>query len=341
MTALATAAVPSTAFDERGRTWSIRRAWPDKEGGITVEALHPEERHARGGRMRGGAVELAPLGEDRRLPALAEAARSGTVLVHRLGRRAVVRERDCGAFRKIVRPGRANSIAEASAPAGWPAGFALARVLDADGQSVRFAALPGRTLRALGEEEGPAWIAAWHDFAGAWAAVPTATTSIAVEHGPEREAAVLLAWARMAAPLGPHPLALQQRAARLAEQLQDGSAQPLRPAHRDLHDGQVLWHPEHGLALLDLDTAALAEPALDLGNLLAHLDWRVRQGGLHPLRAARIRSMLQRTAVEAGVDPERMRLAERVAALRIACVHRFRPPSRALSEALLRDELAR
>ena len=38
MTALATAAVPSTAFDERGRTWSIRRAWPDKEGGITVEA---------------------------------------------------------------------------------------------------------------------------------------------------------------------------------------------------------------------------------------------------------------------------------------------------------------
>ncbi len=333
--------VPPMAADEQGRTWSIRRAWPDKEGGITVEAVHPDERHARAGRMRGTAVELAPLGADRRLPALAEAARTGTVLVHRLGRRAVVREHDGGAYRKIVRPGRAAEVAASSAPEGWPAAFELAAVLDADEQSVRFAALPGRTLRVIGAAEGEEWSAGWRAFAEAWTAVPAARVSLGVEHGPGREAAVLLAWARMAAPLGPHAPALLRRAELLGERLQDGTAQALRPAHRDLHDGQVLWHPERGLALLDLDTAALAEPALDPGNLLAHLDWRVRQGGLHALRAARIRSMLQRAAGVAGVDPERMRLAERVAALRIACVHRFRPPSRAAAERLLLDELAR
>ncbi|GMA27950.1 aminoglycoside phosphotransferase family protein [Arenivirga flava] len=333
--------VPATAEDEHDRTWIIRRAWPDKEGGVTVEAVHPAERHARAGRMVGGAVELGPLGADRRLPALAEAARSGTVLVHRLGRRAVVREHDGGAYRKIVRAGRAAELAASSAPEGWPAAFTLAAVLEADEQSVRFAALPGRTLRTIGAAEGDEWIAAWRALAEAWADVPGAPASIGAEHGPEREAAVLLAWARMAAPLGPHAPALLRRAERLAERLQDGTAQPLRPAHRDLHDGQVLWHPRHGLGLLDLDTAASAEPALDLGNLLAHLDWRVRQGGLRALRAARIRSMLQRTAAAVDVDPERLRLAERVAALRIACVHRFRPPSRAAAERLLLDELAR
>lgn len=338
MTALT---VPATAADEHGRTWSIRRAWPDKEGGITVEAVHPHERHARAGRMRAGAVELAPLGADRRLPALADAARTGTVLVHRLGRRAVVREQDGGAYCKIVRRGRAAEVAASSRPEGWPGGFALAAVLDADEQSVRFAALPGRALRSIGAAAGDEWIAAWRAFAEVWAAVPAAPAAVGAEHGPEREAAVLLAWARMAAPLGPHAPALLRRAERLAERLQDGTAQALRPAHRDLHDGQVLWHPEHGLALLDLDTAAMAEPALDLGNLLAHLDWRVRQGGLHALRAARIRSMLQRTAASAGVDPERMRLAERVAALRIACVHRFRPSSRSAAELLLLEELSR
>ncbi|MDU8943182.1 phosphotransferase [Ovoidimarina sediminis] len=44
----------------------------------------------------------------------------------------------------------------------------------------------------------------------------------------------------------------------------------LRPCHRDLHEKQILI--AQGIAgLLDFDTLSLADPALDPGNLLAHL----------------------------------------------------------------------
>lgn len=43
-----------------------------------------------------------------------------------------------------------------------------------------------------------------------------------------------------------------------------------RPAHRDLHDGQLM-RSAHGLALLDFDLLSLAEPELDPANFLAHL----------------------------------------------------------------------
>ncbi|MCI5112121.1 MAG: aminoglycoside phosphotransferase family protein [Marivita sp.] len=51
--------------------------------------------------------------------------------------------------------------------------------------------------------------------------------------------------------------------------LQQASATP-RPCHRDLHEKQILV--SDGVAgLLDFDTLCLSDPALDVGNLLAHL----------------------------------------------------------------------
>lgn len=48
------------------------------------------------------------------------------------------------------------------------------------------------------------------------------------------------------------------------------AANSLRPCHRDLHEKQVLV--SGGVAgLLDFDTLCLSDPALDVGNLLAHL----------------------------------------------------------------------
>lgn len=48
------------------------------------------------------------------------------------------------------------------------------------------------------------------------------------------------------------------------------AAAPPRPCHRDLHEKQVLV--ADGVAgLLDFDTLCLSDPALDVGNLLAHL----------------------------------------------------------------------
>jgi hypothetical protein len=50
----------------------------------------------------------------------------------------------------------------------------------------------------------------------------------------------------------------------------EADATPPRPCHRDLHEKQILI--ADGVAgLLDLDTLCCAHPALDAGNLLAHL----------------------------------------------------------------------
>ncbi len=54
------------------------------------------------------------------------------------------------------------------------------------------------------------------------------------------------------------------------------SAEP-RPVHRDFHEKQVLLD-ERRLWMIDFDTLALADPALDLGNLAAHIELSRLQG---------------------------------------------------------------
>lgn len=56
---------------------------------------------------------------------------------------------------------------------------------------------------------------------------------------------------------------------RICGQLEASAATP-RPCHRDLHEKQILVSPKTA-GILDFDTLSLADPALDPGNLLAHL----------------------------------------------------------------------
>ena len=79
-----------------------------------------------------------------------------------------------------------------------------------------------------------------------------------------------------------------------------------RPCHRDLHEKQILV--SDGVAgLLDFDTLCLSDPALDAGNLLAHLFFR----GLDeaPLRAR--------------LDAPGLGLWRRAALLRLAMIYAF------------------
>lgn len=76
---------------------------------------------------------------------------------------------------------------------------------------------------------------------------------------------------------------------------------PLVPAHRDLHPDQVLVDG-HRLVLLDLDLYALAHPALDGGNCLAH----VIELGLRP--------DADRVAVDAAAEELRQSLVRQLAA---------------------------
>ena len=96
--------------------------------------------------------------------------------------------------------------------------------------------------------------------------------------------------------------------------------------HRDLHDGQLLWDGTD-LSLLDLDTAAMAEAALDLGNLWAHADLMAVRGRLGPETHARVRGLLDDLARTLPVTEQRLETYYRSSALRLVFVHAFRPSS--------------
>ncbi len=99
-------------------------------------------------------------------------------------------------------------------------------------------------------------------------------------------------------------------------------------AHRDLHDGQFL---EVGgrVALLDLDLLAIADPALDPANLLAHLSLREMQG----TRGASSKRVLESgeallEGLGRGEQPSfwsRLRYYQGTTFLRLALVYGLRP----------------
>jgi len=102
-----------------------------------------------------------------------------------------------------------------------------------------------------------------------------------------------------------------------------------------------LWDPVAGrVGLLDLDTAAYGEPALDLANLAVHVDLRVLQGVL-PVGVARsVAVLLDAVADAVGASPGRLAVHRRSARLRLACVYAFRPASARWLDAWVDSALA-
>ncbi|HHV21507.1 MAG TPA: phosphotransferase [Propionibacterium sp.] len=173
------------------------------------------------------------------------------------------------------------------------------------------------------------------------------------EHGPAEEAAVIERWvaaACAAAPLSPEASARLRVAADTViaqlHSLEDQCSnrdrgpggrpfraaglvrQPLVLTHRDLHDGQILVAEDRALTVLDWDTAAWADPCLDVGNLLAHLELLSRQTPPATDRVAAtitgVRASLTAAGHPAVTDPGRLALWRRAAAVRIRAVHAFR-----------------
>ncbi len=99
--------------------------------------------------------------------------------------------------------------------------------------------------------------------------------------------------------------------------------------HRDFYDKHV-FVSESGAGLLALDTVAIGEPALDLANMIVHLELRALQGRGTSWLAGRAAG-----AFLNGYDPEpavEVRLAayRDAAWLRLACVYAYRPAWRDL-----------
>src|SRR5699024_7011671 len=109
---------------------------------------------------------------------------------------------------------------------------------------------------------------------------------------------------------------------------------PTAVLHRDLHDKQILVDDTQ-VGLLDFDLAAAGDPALDLANLLVHLDLRVLQG-----RSSRAQAQACAHAIRQAYDV-RPEAGARIAAyqlttrIRLACVYAFRPRHAAAAERLL------
>ncbi|MFV0407124.1 MAG: phosphotransferase family protein [Propioniciclava sp.] len=290
-------------------------------------------------------------GADRKLAALAAlTGRPGARLVaHRPERRGVVAHDDAGqaCYTKVVRPGRLT----AATPPPLP-GIRQPAVLEADPirGTVTTAALPGRTLHALLAEPAdrrPALTAAGTALARLHAIppaiLPGSQPGQAPTHGPAAEIDVLRRWWRLAAGLGVAPAHIEPTVRRTETALLNTDP-ALSVLHRDLHDKQLLLDDAAGgthVGLLDLDLLTMGDPALDLANLVVHLELRARQGRfpldqVQPLVAALTAGYRPDTRTRAAFAA--YQLATR---LRLQFVYAFRPASRAAAAALITDPLTK
>ncbi len=352
----------------RGRTLHLGRAWPRSAGHLLLEYRDGDSTVAgqwfadphRLRAVAGQTAEVAPgqvtvleesgvmlqaEGADRRLLALAELVGEpgSELVVHRPERRAVVRLRRGGSttYRKVTRPGR-----RAHLPGGVELGAVRVPAIvthDVATGILELAELPGRSLhellgdvevsegeivtafRAAGEALAvlhaaePGSGLARHDVVAEWE-VAERWVAHALGHGVVHADAV-----GPAAALADLRTRLDRREGKVRTTL----------VHRDLHDKQMLVADGDEVGVLDLDTLALGDPALDLANLLVHLELRVLQGWCDPGRATAAASAL----LEGYRPPRSLRdgLDAYAAAtrLRLACLYSFRPRWRSLAVRLL------
>lgn len=324
--------------------YRVRRAWP-RHDELALELVGP------GGvvtpaRLRGNEpVEVGRAGNDPALPglarAVAESGGSAAVIGHRPGRRAVL---TCGEqWVKVVRPGTAMSISSRHVALSRlvtdaTAGVRVATLEYVDGPAgtLTFAALAGRPMLrhadvvAVASRVGSA-LSRWQQL----------TPPFGLDrHDARREIDVLARWANAAQQRG----LIAARRRRSFEMLVADAVAALgslgrRPeevlSHRDLHDAQVLVDDAGEVGFLDLDTVAVADPALDIGNLLAHLDLAVATGAADASTIGSAGEALTRAAVGDRGDAAAIRAYRLAAVARLVAVHAFRPGSREAAATLV------
>lgn len=290
-------------------------------------------------------VVLQARGADRRLPGLTPLlARPGASPVsHRPERRAVVRLSATRRTRyaKVVRLGRAPAVVAAARAAGRATGVRLPALVrsEPDTGVILWEALPGRVLHEMAAG------AAATDLTAAGRAVGRtlralhegADRSRLDRHGVADEVAVLERWVGAVARHDPaRGSRLWARLSRVCGALTGPDTAPVA-VHRDFHDKQVLVAADGTLGLLDVDTLALGDAALDVANLLVHLELRALQGRLTPARSEALAA-----AFVDGYDPDPPVLARvgpyaAATRLRLACVYAFRPVPESVVDALAED----
>lgn len=335
-------AIPTAATSAGGDPRVLAGQWFADRGRAArvVDRLGPDGTSVATDR---GAVVVHHDGADLHLPGLAAAVRrpGARLVAHRPGRRGVVRDPG-GTYTKLVRPGR--SVPEPVVPDG---AFATPAVVSRGDGSVTTSALPGRTLHALLADpsvpdevlvragravgRGLRRLQAGPDLPAAHrpGADPRRRGSAPpARHDAAAELAVVERWWSWAvAHEAATPTLAHDVLGRAEESLRGLVAAAPVPTHRDLHDKQLLVDeaaPDR-VGLLDLDLATTAHPALDLANLLVHLELRALQGTCVPGRARAVAA-----AVVEGFAPHDDVLAalpawSTAARARLVAVYAFRP----------------
>jgi hypothetical protein len=98
-----------------------------------------------------------------------------------------------------------------------------------------------------------------------------------------------------------------------------------RSLHRDYHDNQILLDEEHAV-ILDLDQVGEGDPAIDVGNFLAHIDFRLA----YHHSAEDVTPYAEEFLSAYGVSPgsalrRRVAFAHAVSLLRNCCLYVFLP----------------
>lgn len=313
----------------QGEQWRINRAWPDQPEALTLELAHPDTAQVRAGvwDLR-GLRTLAP-GTD---PTLA--IPPGELISHRAGKRAVVRAADGSTFTKVVRPGKAKKIiAGIDRAAGLKAGFRMPEIVAVTEDSVTLSALPGRSLHTPALFSPAQWSQAWAEVVAGLQEVWAGDSAAGTVHSAADDAAVVWAWVGKALGYVDEPASLVAAAENVcAALLALPEAHPVT-CHRDLHSKQLLWAPDIGPGVLDVDTACAADPALDLGNLRAHALWRQRQG----VWDARETAVVLAAIDAAAIDRPAVAVYQQATLVRLVCVYAFRPKYRDAAMRLLRE----
>ena len=348
-------------------SWTLRRAWPRREGHVLLEYADALGRTVAGQWLadrtrldricretietrRGSACVVAVQGRhvllqadgaDRRLPGI-DRVRAlmdpSVLLVHRAERRAVLRGRFEGktVYAKVRRPGAstvaaidAGQLAARSVFQGSVSCPQLVRAEPEQGVAV-WSAVPGVSLHDRLASHAPPHTDEIERIALAvGVALKKLHTAPAMPtqpvHGPSDEAAILSRWQnhlRWACP---------DRASRIEPLIESVCRRLARlprvcaPIHRDLHDKQILIDADGGLGMIDFDTLALGDPALDLGNLIAQARLRVVQCVWPPKIAERFIAALLDAARPDAAARARLEVWIEAASLRLACVYAFRP----------------
>jgi hypothetical protein len=131
------------------------------------------------------------------------------------------------------------------------------------------------------------------------------------------------------------PRGLERVASRTLDRLASQPETSPVLCHRDLHDKQILLDPAGGGSLIDLDLLAAGPPALDVGNILAHLRLRALKGAHLPW--CEIAYRVARYAVPARRIEESLPGWTAATLLRLALIYSRRHRLPGLLEDLLRS----